>query len=106
MPSSTGMPRAVPGTPGSQQQSTSVQPNGVGGGNPGAMAGHLTHAGHQMDINYLWGVVQELSDALAQNRAQTAGIIGSVQRMQTRASEDGGQQPSLQQANGEIHSKS
>ena len=68
------------------------------------MPGHLTHAGHQMDINYLWGVVQELSDALAQNRAQTAGIIGSVQRMQARASEDGGQQPSLQQVNGEIHS--
>lgn len=87
---------------------------------PGASAipGGVTHAGHQMDINHLWGVVQELSEILAQNRAQTAGIIGSVQQMQARSSASasasaenadgsggaGAELPSVQQANGEIAS--
>ncbi len=54
-----------------------------------------------MDINYLWSVVQELSEVLVQNRAQTARIIGSVQQIQSRAREEG-VEPTVQQVNGEL----
>ena len=80
--------------------------NGVSGAGAGAGAGMgflngLPSAGHQTDMNYLWSVVQQLSEVLADNRAQTAGIVRSVQHLQTRAVAEG-ISPTLGEVNGEI----
>ncbi|KAF2462262.1 hypothetical protein BDY21DRAFT_389841 [Lineolata rhizophorae] len=60
-----------------------------GGGGGGGMMNGLPSAGHQTDMNHLWGVVQQLSEALAENRAQTQSIINSVAQMQARQREEG-----------------
>ncbi|KAF2140493.1 uncharacterized protein K452DRAFT_334842 [Aplosporella prunicola CBS 121167] len=46
----------------------------------------LLSGGHQTDMNHLWQVVQQLSDVLAENRSQTASIMGQVQQMQVAES--------------------
>lgn len=46
-----------------------------------------TPVGHQMDLNYLWQQVQELSTLLAQNREATQGIVRRVGELQRRAAE-------------------
>jgi len=79
-------------------------------------------------MNHLWSVVQQLSEVLAENRAQTVGIVNSVQQIQVRLSQptmtpffhiretDGleyqaraaqeGGSPTLAQVNGELSGKS
>lgn len=56
---------------------------------PPAASASAGHVGHQTDISYLWGVVQELADVLAANRAQAAGIVSSVQMLRARSASDG-----------------
>ena len=60
-------------------------------GGPGAGAGLNTYPmppGQQMDLNFLWQQVQELSSVLAHNRESTQGIIRRVGELQRRASTD------------------
>jgi len=103
MPPVNNIPRQAPAQFNQQQIPQQHQVNGIGGGAHATniVNGGLQHAGHQMDINYLWSVVQELSEVLVQNRAQTARIIGSVQQIQSRAREEG-VEPTVQQVNGEL----
>lgn len=61
----------------------------------------LGHTQDQPDFNYIFGIVQEFSDVLAQNRADTAHIISSVQQLQAQAHETG-QEPPIEQVNGEL----
>ena len=66
--------------------SAQSQPNGLANG---LLPNGMPQAGQQTDINYLWQIVQELSDALAANRAQTAGIVEQVRLMRLREREQG-----------------
>jgi hypothetical protein len=57
-------------------------------------------------MNHLWTVVQQLSQVLEENRAQTIGIVNGVQAIQTRAAEEGGvQNLSVREVNGELNGK-
>ena len=98
------------GINGNVGNSSSIGTGGaVGGGNNGTagvgagmgLLNGLPSAGHQTDMNYLWSVVQQLSEVLADNRAQTAGIVRSVQHLQTRAAAEG-LSPILGETNGEV----
>ncbi|KAI9720530.1 MAG: hypothetical protein M1828_005614 [Chrysothrix sp. TS-e1954] len=101
MPIAHNVQRQAPSPSNSQQgQQTNGLANG-GAGTSASLQNNVTHAGHQTDINFLWGVVQELSEILQQNRAQTADIVGSVQQIQARAREQG-EEPSLEHVNGEL----
>ena len=67
------------------------------------MVNGLPSGGQQTDMNYLWGVVQQLSQMLEENRAQTAGIVNGVQAIQARAAEEGGVGSlAIREVNGEI----
>jgi hypothetical protein len=66
------------------------------------LANGLPSSGQQTDMTHLWTIVQQLSDALAENRAQTAGIINGVQQIQSRAAQEG-TVPSATQVNGELN---
>ncbi|KAI9834332.1 MAG: hypothetical protein M1826_004258 [Phylliscum demangeonii] len=57
----------------------------MGGMPPGH--GLPTPAGHQLDLNYMWGLVQELGGVLESNRSATQGIISSVEELRRRAAE-------------------
>jgi len=46
--------------------------------------GSLSQPGHHMDLNHLWNMVQQLSEALAEQRSKTAEIVGGVERLQAR----------------------
>lgn len=62
--------------------------NGVNGAVlPGIIAGLPTPAGHQSDLNYLYGMVEELSRTLAENRAATDRIVNAAGRVRQRAQE-------------------
>jgi len=63
--------------------------NGVNGAValPGLMAGLPTPAGHQSDLNYVYGMVEELSRTLAENRAASERINAAVGRVRQRALE-------------------
>ncbi|KAF1815619.1 hypothetical protein P152DRAFT_389862 [Eremomyces bilateralis CBS 781.70] len=76
------------------------QPNGIGGAALG-LGGPLPQAGHQMDMNHLWNMVQELSAQLAENRAHVSHILNGVQQIQVRAAEDGAS-PTITEVNGEL----
>ena len=102
------------GVNGNAGNNTSIGAGGTVGGNSNGAAGTgagmgllngLPSAGHQTDMNYLWSVVQQLSEVLADNRAQTAGIVRSVQHLQTRAAAEG-ISPILGEVNGEINGAS
>jgi TPR repeat protein len=82
---SGGMPRASP-SPSPSQASMNGLPSG----------------GQQTDMNHLWGVVQQLSQLLEENKAQTAGVLNGVAALQQRAAEEGGAIPSSSQVNGEL----
>ena len=111
MPSSTSINRQAPNPSGSQQgqqgsQSQQQQTvNGLGGTHPGGLPSSVPHAGHQTDINYLWGVVQELSDILSQNRAQQANMISNIEQLHIRQREDEGGNEAEQPADGESSGK-
>ena len=81
------------------------QANGGGGAIP--MVNGLPSGGQQTDMNYLWSVVQQLSQMLDENRAQTVGIINGVQSLRQRAVEDGGSVGGMgiREVNGELDGK-
>ncbi|KAF2231725.1 hypothetical protein EV356DRAFT_471239, partial [Viridothelium virens] len=77
------VPRQAP-SPGPQHQT-----NGIGGNSIASLNNSVLPAGQQADMNHLWGVVEQLSQILADNRAQTANIVNSVQQIQSRAVANG-----------------
>ena len=71
------------------------------------MVNGLPSGGQQTDMNHLWSVVQQLSQMLEENRAQTAGIVNGVQAIQARAAEEGGAgNLAIREVNGEITGES
>ena len=74
------VPRQAP-SPGPQHQT-----NGIGGNSMANLNNSVLPAGQQADMNHLWGIVEQLSQVLAENRTQTAGIVDSVQQIQVRPS--------------------
>jgi hypothetical protein len=75
-----------------------TQPNGI------PMVNGLPSGGQQTDMNHLWSVVQQLSQVLEENRAQTLGIVTGVQAIQARAAEEGGLGSlNLREVNGELN---
>lgn len=60
--------------------------NGINGGNvPGAMVGFPTPAGHQAELNYIYGMVEELSRQLSQNQRALEDVVSGVGRVRNRA---------------------
>ncbi|KAL1881452.1 hypothetical protein VTK73DRAFT_3737 [Phialemonium thermophilum] len=60
--------------------------NGLGGGNAGgAMMGLPTPAGHQAELNYIYGMVEELSRQLADNKRALEEVVSGIGRVRTRA---------------------
>ena len=57
-----------------------------GNGNGAGMNGMPMMAGQQMDVNFLYQMVVELSEALKENREQTAGIIAGAEELAVRVS--------------------
>ncbi|OAG09580.1 uncharacterized protein CC84DRAFT_1193345 [Paraphaeosphaeria sporulosa] len=99
------LPRAAPSP---SPSPTSTQANGMPGPGPQQngipMVNGLPSGGQQTDMNHLWSVVQQLSQMLEENRAQTAGIVNGVQAIQARASEEGGVGGlAIREVNGEIN---
>ncbi|KAF2689259.1 hypothetical protein K458DRAFT_413553 [Lentithecium fluviatile CBS 122367] len=70
------------------------------------MVNGLPSGGQQTDMNHLWGVVQQLSQMLEENRAQTAGIVNGVQAIQQRAAEEGLGGLGIREVNGELNAAS
>ncbi|KAH9866114.1 hypothetical protein J1614_008678, partial [Plenodomus biglobosus] len=67
------------------------------------MANGLQSGGQQTDMNHLWAVVQQLSQLLEENKAQTQGIVNGVAAIQGRAAEEGGPVGiGMREVNGEI----
>ncbi|KAF2122718.1 hypothetical protein BDV96DRAFT_481731 [Lophiotrema nucula] len=84
-------------------QASNHLPNGLGN-QPAAipLVNGLPSGGQQTDLNHLWSVVQQLSQVLEENRAQTRGVVEGVQALQARAGEDGAS-PAVREVNGEIN---
>ena len=61
--------------------------NGMNGGNmgPGGMVGLPTPAGHQAELNYIYGIVEELSRQLSQNQRIMEEVVSGVGRVRSRA---------------------
>lgn len=77
------------------------QQNGV------PMVNGLPSGGQQTDMNHLWSVVQQLSQMLEENKAQTQGVLSGVHALQQRAAEEGsGEGVRAREANGEINGTS
>jgi hypothetical protein len=98
------LPRAAPSP---SPSPTSTQANGMPGPGPQQngipMVNGLPSGGQQTDMNHLWSVVQQLSQMLEENRAQTAGIVNGVQAIQARAADEGGVGSlAIREVNGEI----
>ena len=70
-----------------QQQQQQQQQNGYAmGGAVGGGANLIpTAAGHQLDLNHLWGQVQELSNLLERNKESTHGVLQRVGEFRSRA---------------------
>ncbi|KAI8964333.1 hypothetical protein F5Y11DRAFT_345686 [Daldinia sp. FL1419] len=66
----------------------SMQGNGSGAG-PGAMSIGPTPAGHQAELNIIYGMVEELSRQLAENRRVTEDIVSGLGRVRNRARDRG-----------------
>ena len=80
-------------------------PGGQSNGMGIPMVNGLPSGGQQTDMNHLWTVVQQLSQLLEENRAQTQGIVNGVHAIQARAAEDGGP-VGPRELNGEINCRS
>ncbi|KAK5660144.1 hypothetical protein OQA88_13613 [Cercophora sp. LCS_1] len=74
-------------TPQQQQQQLQLLMNGGmnGGGMPGAVVSLPTPAGHQAELNYIYGMVEELSRQLAQNQRALEDVVAGVGRVRNRA---------------------
>ncbi|AEO57042.1 hypothetical protein MYCTH_2302767 [Thermothelomyces thermophilus ATCC 42464] len=60
--------------------------NGINGGNmPGGMVPFPAPAGHQAELNYIYGMVEELSRQLAENQRTLEEVVASVGRVRNRA---------------------
>jgi uncharacterized phage infection (PIP) family protein YhgE len=70
-----------------QQQQQHLAMNGVNGGNmPGAgMVPFPAPAGHQAELNYIYGMVEELSRQLADNQRTLEEVVSGVGRVRSRA---------------------
>jgi hypothetical protein len=104
--SGSNMPRQAPSP--SPSAAAAAAANGISGQAASSipMVNGLPSGGQQTDMNHLWSVVQQLSQVLEENRAQTAGIVNGVQAIQARASEEGGVAGlSLREVNGELNGK-
>lgn len=78
----------------SHSQAGSIAASQVNGGgqNGVPMVNGLPSGGQQTDMNHLWAVVQQLSQLLEENKAQTRGIVEGVAAIQGRAAlEEGGE---------------
>lgn len=73
-----GNPRANQLPIAQQQQANNVNGNGA------AMNGLPMIAGQQMDVNFLFQKVSELSDILRQNRERTQGIVAGAEELAVR----------------------
>ncbi|KAF2709982.1 hypothetical protein K504DRAFT_348713, partial [Pleomassaria siparia CBS 279.74] len=108
--SGQNMPRQAPSPSPSQAAAAAAahQANGMGSQANGIpMVNGLPSGGQQTDMNHLWGVVQQLSALLEENRAQTLGIVNGMQAIQARAAEEGGVgNLSVREVNGEINAAS
>lgn len=96
------MPRQAPPSP----SAAAHQANGIGAPAPNniPMVNGLPSGGQQTDMNHLWNVVNQLSQVLEENRAQTQGIVNGVHAIQARAAEEGAVGGmSLREVNGEIN---
>lgn len=67
------VPRHSPSPP------SPAMPNNVGANMPAMNAAVPMNAGHQMDLNYLCDMINELSGVLKNNRELTSGIITSAE---------------------------
>ncbi|EAS30424.3 uncharacterized protein CIMG_05903 [Coccidioides immitis RS] len=77
--------------------------NGATGGMAGMATGMPMNAGQEMDLNYVYQMITELSEVLAHNRDTTKNIIRASEELARRAAAEG-TAPNLQQVNGEIAS--
>ncbi|KOS19915.1 hypothetical protein ESCO_005751 [Escovopsis weberi] len=59
--------------------------NGTNGANMGAVMPAPTPAGHQAELNYIYGMVEELSRQLADNRRVTEDIVSGLGRVRNTA---------------------
>ncbi|RCI12811.1 hypothetical protein L249_0547 [Ophiocordyceps polyrhachis-furcata BCC 54312] len=77
-----------PQTQAQQQQHHHQYPGGMNGVNGAGMAmpgPAPTPAGHQAELNYIYGMVEELSKQLADNRRVTEDIVTCLGRVRSRA---------------------
>lgn len=63
--------------------------NYTNGGNAGGGVPMLTPASHQAELNYIYGMVEELSKKLADNRRVTEDIVNGLGRVRNRARAQG-----------------
>ncbi|EHK24138.1 uncharacterized protein TRIVIDRAFT_45415 [Trichoderma virens Gv29-8] len=63
--------------------------NGMNGANMGAVMPAPTPAGHQAELNYIYGMVEELSRQLADNRRVTEDIVSGLGRVRNKAKAQG-----------------
>ncbi|TQW00122.1 hypothetical protein V2A60_001238 [Cordyceps javanica] len=63
--------------------------NGMNGPNMGGGVPMPTPAGHQAELNYIYGMVEELSRQLAENRRVTEDIVSGLGRVRNRARTQG-----------------
>lgn len=101
---SNGQHQARPPPSPSQSSVAGSQVNG-GQANGIPMVNGLPSGGQQTDMNHLWSVVQQLSQLLEENKAQTQGIVNGVAAIQGRAAEEGGGAVGMgmREVNGEIN---
>jgi hypothetical protein len=60
--------------------------NGLNGANMGGMPVSIpTPAGHQAELNYIYGMVEELSRQLAENKRALEDVVSGVGRVRARA---------------------
>ncbi|KAF4450611.1 hypothetical protein F53441_6272 [Fusarium austroafricanum] len=71
-----------------QQQQQIAMMNGMNGTNMAGMP-VPTPAGHQAELNYIYGMVEELSRQLAENRRVTEDIVSGLGRVRSRAKTQG-----------------
>ncbi|KAF4989785.1 hypothetical protein FGRMN_8877 [Fusarium graminum] len=71
-----------------QQQQIAMM-NGMNGTNMAAGMPVPTPAGHQAELNYIYGMVEELSRQLAENRRVTEDIVSGLGRVRNKAKTQG-----------------
>ena len=76
-------PRQAPQSPSQNTNHANGMNGGMGMG--GAMAGYPTPAGHQADLNYVYGLVEDLSAQLAINREYTDRITEHMGKIRAKA---------------------